>query len=172
MSFEITPERIAMALGGVALALILGALGFEYIGGYPPCEMCMWQRWPHYAAIVVGLGGGLAVWRGNRSRREAIWAAELTMVLVAISGVIGVYHAGVEWHVWAGPQACTGGPFQLSGALDLNARVVMCDVAAWRLFGISMAGYNALISLGSVGLAGLLLMWAPRPGAQARRSQT
>ena len=113
----------------VALALILGALGFEYLGGYPPCEMCMWQRWPHYAAIVVGLGGGIAAWRGSLRAQAGRAAAALAMVLIAISGVIGVYHAGVEWHVWAGPTACTGTAFKFQGTLDLNAPVVvMCDV--------------------------------------------
>lgn len=165
---RIPPERLAMALGVVSLALIGGALGFEYVwDNLPPCEMCMWQRWPHYAAIVVGLGGGAAVWLGQASRRAGLAVAEIAMVLVAISGVIGVYHAGVEWHVWAGPSACTGDAYKFTGTLDLNARVVMCDVAAWRLFGISMAGYNALISLGAAGLAALLLLQpAKAPPAQ------
>lgn len=158
----IQPEQLAMALGGVALALILGALGFEYIGGYPPCEMCMWQRWPHYAAIVTGLGGGGAVWLGLASGGAGRLAANVTMILVAASGLIGVYHAGVEWHVWPGPSACTGEAFKVTGALDLNARVVLCDMAAWRLFGISMAGYNALFSLGAAGLAAILLMQPKR----------
>ncbi len=162
----IAPEWLAMALGGVSLALILGALGFEYIGGYPPCEMCMWQRWPHYANILVGLGGGLAVWVSAAPRRSARLAAEAAMVLIALSGLIGVYHAGVEWKVWAGPSACTGGPFNVNGGLDLNAHLVLCDVAAWRLFGISMAGYNALISLSAAGLAAIGLMQpGPREAA-------
>lgn len=147
-----------MALGGVALALILGALGFEYIGGYPPCEMCMWQRWPHYAAIVAGLGGGGAVWLGLAGGGTGRLAVNMAMILVAVSGLIGVYHAGIEWHVWPGPSTCTGEAFKVTGALDLNARVVLCDVAAWRLFGISMAGYNALFSLGAAGLAAIFLM--------------
>ncbi len=62
---------------------------------------------------------------------------------------IGVYHAGIEWHWWPGPQACTGPRFEYTGTIDFNAHVVMCDIAAWRLFGISMAGYNAVISLGA-----------------------
>jgi len=157
-SGRIPAHYVALALGAVALALILGALGFEYLGGYPPCEMCMWQRYPHYAAIVIGLGGGLAVLNGRAGSGAARMFAETAMVLVAISGLIGVYHAGVEWHFWPGPTACTGQAFQASGALDLNARLVQCDVAAWRLFGISMAGYNALISLGTAGLAAILLM--------------
>lgn len=155
---RIPPERLAMALGAVALALILGALGFEYLGGYPPCEMCMWQRWPHYAAIVAGLGGGGAVWLGLAGGGAGRLAVNMAMILVAASGLIGVYHAGVEWHFWPGPSACTGDAFKVAGALDLNARVVLCDVAAWRLFGISMAGYNALFSLGTAGLAAILLM--------------
>lgn len=160
---QIAPEKLAMALGTVSLVLILGALGFEYLGGYPPCEICMWQRWPHYAAIAIGLGGGFALWRAKGPPRARRLVAEAAMVLIALSGLIGVYHAGVEWHAWPGPSTCTGGPFKLSGALDLNARVVMCDVAAWRLFGLSLAGYNALASLCAAGLGALLLI-PPKTG--------
>jgi disulfide bond formation protein DsbB len=151
------PANIAMMLGAVSLALILGALGFEYIGGYPPCEMCMWQRYPHFAAIVVGLGGGMLAQSGLLPPNLVKPVAILTALLVAVTGAIGVYHAGVEWQMWKGPAACTGSAFQLSGKLDLNAHVVSCDHAAWRLFGISMAGYNALISLGFA-IAGFALL--------------
>jgi disulfide bond formation protein DsbB len=140
--------QIALMLGLVSLVLILGALGFQYIGGYPPCEMCMWQRYPHFAAILVGLGGGLLLQAGALPQSLARPVAILAALLVAITGAIGVYHAGVEWQMWAGPSACTGSAFAITGKLDLNAHVVSCDHAAWRLFGISMAGYNALISLG------------------------
>lgn len=140
--------QIALMLGLVSLVLIVGALGFQYIGGYPPCEMCMWQRYPHFAAIVVGLGGGLLLQAGMLPQSLARPVAILAALLVAITGAIGVYHAGVEWQMWAGPSACTGSAFAIIGKLDLNAHVVSCDHAAWRLFGISMAGYNALISLG------------------------
>jgi disulfide bond formation protein DsbB len=87
----------------------------------------------------------------------------LTIVCVALSGIIGVYHAGVEWHWWSGPAACSGSAFQVSGALDLNAHVVSCDHAAWRLFGISMAGYNAAISLGAALLAAAALIRMEKP---------
>lgn len=157
-SSRIPAHYVALGLGLLSLALMLGALGFEYLGGYPPCEICMWQRYPHVAAIVVGLGGGLAVLSGRLGAGPGRLFAELAMVLVALSGLIGVYHAGVEWHVWAGPAACTGQAFEYTGTLDLNAHIVQCDTAAWRLFGISMAGYNAVISLGAAGLAALLLM--------------
>ena len=152
------PERIAMMLGGVSLALITGALIFEYGWGFKPCDLCMWERWPHYLAILVGLGAGTAVWRGHLSSRLGPFLALLALGLVAASGLISVYHAGVEWHWWAGPAGCTGNAFHYSGgALDLNSGGPLCDVAAWRLFGISLAGYNALISLAAAGLGGWAL---------------
>jgi disulfide bond formation protein DsbB len=91
--------------------------------------------------------------------RGAAWGiAAVTALLVALSGAVGVYHAGIEWHWWPGPQSCTGSAFRFTGApLDLNAPVVMCDRAAWRLFGLSLAGYNALISFGLAGAAALML---------------
>jgi len=150
---KLTSAQIALALGTVSAALILGALAFQYIGGYPPCEMCMWQRYPHFAAIVVGLGGGLLLAMGALPTNLAKPIALLAVLAITITGLIGVYHAGVEWRWWAGPAACTGQAFQLTGKLDLNAHVVSCDHAAWRLFGISMAGHNALISLGTAALA-------------------
>lgn len=149
--------QIALMIGTVSLVLILGALGFQYIGGYPPCEICMWQRYPHFAAIVVGLGGGMLLQAGILPQSLARTAAVLATLLLAITGAIGAYHAGVEWQMWAGPSACTGSAFQLTGTLDLNAHVVSCDHAAWRLFGISMAGYNAIISLGFA-VAGFALL--------------
>lgn len=159
MTFRrIPPVLVAAGLGAVSLAMILGALGFEYLGGYRPCELCMWQRFPHYAAIIVGLGGAGAAWAWGFGPGVKRLIAETAMVLIAVSGVIAVYHAGVEWHFWAGPMACTGNAFKVTGPLNLNGPVVMCDVASWRLFGISLAGYNALISLGAAGLAAILLM--------------
>jgi disulfide bond formation protein DsbB len=149
---------VAIALGALSSALLLGALGFQYLGRLPPCEMCLWQRWPHLAAAVVGLLGGGAVAGGMLGRGLARPLAILTALLVAASGAIALYHAGVEWHWWPGPSQCTGSAFRLSGTLDLNAPVVMCDRAAWRLFGLSLAGYNAIISLGAAAIGiGLVL---------------
>jgi disulfide bond formation protein DsbB len=149
--------RIAAFEGAVALALILGALGFQYIGHYPPCEMCHWQRWPHIAAAIVGLGGAILLSMGVLNARLAPVIAALAILGVATSGALGVFHAGVEWHWWPGPAACTTG-FVFNGNLDLNAPVPHCDIAAWRLFGISMAGYNALISLGAAACGAFLLV--------------
>ncbi len=150
-------EDVAILAGALALALILGALGFQYILNYPPCEMCHWQRWPHISAAVIGLVGGLLLRSGIVKPSVAPAVAALTLLLVATSGALGVFHAGVEWHWWAGPAACTTG-YVFNGTLDLNAPVPRCDVAAWRLFGISMAGYNAVISLGAAAL-GSILLW-------------
>jgi disulfide bond formation protein DsbB len=149
--------RIAQFEGAVALALILGALGFQYIGNYPPCEMCHWQRWPHIAAAIVGLGGGMLLATGVLNARFAPFVAALAILGVAISGGLGVFHAGVEWHLWPGPTACTTGFHFNGGPLDLNAPVPHCDIAAWRLFGISLAGYNAVLSLGAAALGALML---------------
>ena len=154
---KISATQIALLLGTLSAALILGALGFEYIGGYPPCELCMLQRYPHFAAIVAGLGGWFLLTRGFLPQNLAKPIAMLTLLCVAATGAIGIYHAGVEWQLWAGPSTCTGSAFHLSGKLDLNAPVVSCDHAAWRLFGISMAGYNAVICLGTAVLAALAL---------------
>jgi disulfide bond formation protein DsbB len=117
----------------------------------------MWQRYPHFAAIVIGLGGGLLLQMNMLPHSLAKPVAGLAMLCVAATGAIGVYHAGVEWHWWAGPSSCTGAAFQIGGALDLDAHVVSCDHAAWRLFGISMAGNNALVSLGAAILAAFAL---------------
>jgi len=146
---------VCLGLGLLALALILGALGFQYIGGYPPCEMCHWQRWPLIAAIVTGFSGAGLSRAGKPGAALAL--AILTILLVATAGGLGLFHAGVEWHWWKGPQACTGSRFEYRGTLDLNARVVMCDVAAWRLFGLSLAGYNAIISLGAAAIGAATL---------------
>ena len=154
---KISSEKLALALGALSALLILAVLGFQYLGGVWPCEMCQWQRWPHFAAAAVGLGGGALLLMGAIDRRAAPWIAGLSALLIAVSGAIGVYHAGVEWKIWAGPSECTGPAFQLNGPLDLNAVGPRCDVAAWRLFGISLAGYNAIVSLSIAAVAGFLL---------------
>ncbi|HUJ03024.1 MAG TPA: disulfide bond formation protein B [Rhizomicrobium sp.] len=151
------PEKIAIGLGAISAALILAVLGFQYLGGIEPCEMCQWQRWPHFAAIAIGLGGGALLLMGAVPARAAPWIARLAALLIAISGAIGVYHAGVEWHIFPGPAACTGPVFKFTGTLDLNAIGPRCDVAAWRLLGISLAGYNAIVSLGVAAIAAFLL---------------
>jgi len=156
--------NVALFTGAVSAALLLGALAFQYLGGLAPCEMCIWQRWPHGAAILVGLGGGLLVTSSVVPQSFSRVLAVLAIIAIAISGAIGVFHAGVEWKLWPGPTACTGigyipgaeGPFQ----------VVRCDEAQWRLLGISLAGYNAIISLG---VAAFALSFLSRAKPEAAR---
>jgi disulfide bond formation protein DsbB len=141
------PLVLLATLGSAAL--LLGAFGFQHIGGLLPCKMCLWQRWPHAAAILIGalilLGGP----------RLLAWAGALA---AASTGAIGVYHAGVEWGLWPGPSSCSGagaGLGGLSGADLLStegpAALVMCDEVVWQLAGLSMAGWNALLSFGLMG---------------------
>ena len=150
-------DQVALLAGAVALALILGALFFQYALNYPPCEMCHWQRWPHIAAAIVGLGGASLLRATDRKSPLLLPLAILTLLLVATSGAIGIFHAGVEWQWWQGPSACTTG-YVFTGKLDLNAPVPRCDVAAWRLLGISMAGYNAAISLATAAIGAFFLV--------------
>jgi disulfide bond formation protein DsbB len=150
-------ERVAVGAGFVAFALIAGALGFQYLGGMPPCEMCHWQRWPLIGAAVVGIAGGAFATSQRAERKHIVLLAVATLILVGISGLIGAYQAGVEWGFLPGPAACTGPAVLLTGSLDLNHAVVRCDIAAWRLFGISLAGYNAIISLATASAGAFLL---------------
>ena len=131
----------------VPSALMLGALGSQYIGGLHPCEMCYWQRWPHDAAIVLALFAF-----GTRVNKASHVLVALAALAIMVSGGIGVFHAGVEYGWWEGITTCSTTVQAASGkdVLDaiLNAPLIRCDVAPWTLFGISLAGYNFLISCG------------------------
>jgi disulfide bond formation protein DsbB len=132
----------ALLVGGVSNALLLGAFAFQYLGGLPPCEMCVWQRWPHGAAILLGAGGGLLVATGALPAKAARTLAWLAVIALVITGAIGVFHAGVEWKLWPGPSHCTG----VGDPRSFDIVIVRCDEAAWRLLGLSLAGYNAIFS--------------------------
>ena len=142
--------------------LLAGAYGSQYLGGLYPCEMCWWQRWPHFAALPLALG---AFVMGRQGVRRAL--VMLAALAILISGLIGGYHAGVEYGWWEGITTCSPTVMPGSGkdVLDaiLNAPLIRCDIAPWTLFGISLAGYNFLIStLGALAIFGLL-----RKGAKA-----
>lgn len=136
--------RAANALLLVGPALLLGgAFAFQYVGGLAPCEMCIWQRWPHGIAIVLALA---ALASPPRWKIGLLLLAALSVLTTA---GIGVFHVGVEQHWWQGPAACTATDL---GAGDFLANVmaipvVQCDRVAWSLAGISMAGYNAIFSV-------------------------
>jgi disulfide bond formation protein DsbB len=146
-------------------ALLGGAYYFQYVVGLAPCEMCLWQRWPHMVAIAAGLLA-LAAFAAPR-----LGLALLVVAITAlfVTSALGVFHAGVENHWWAGPQACSGTIPRGLSPEDLKkylfaARMVRCDEAAWTLWGISMAGWNAIFS-GGLALA-LALGFASRAGRQ------
>lgn len=133
---------VALAAGGSA-ALLLGAFAFQHLGGLAPCKMCIWQRYPHGAAVLIG-ALSLLVPR---------WVLPLAGAAAALtSSVIGAYHAGVELQWWQGPSTCSSGPVSGISADELlnqimSAPLVRCDEVAWQFLGLSMAGWNALLSL-------------------------
>ncbi|GLR48775.1 disulfide bond formation protein B [Sphingomonas astaxanthinifaciens] len=139
-------QWLALAVPG---ALLLGALGSQVIGGLVPCEMCMWQRWPHLAAIVLA-GLSLAL------PRQARLLTVLAVIAIAVSGAIGVFHAGVEAGWWQGLTACSttaagATPDELLKSI-LATPLVRCDQVQWSFAGLSLAAWNAIISLLSVGV--------------------
>ena len=138
MQFDRYGRANAIALL-VPAALMAGALGSQYLGGLYPCEMCHWQRWPHYAAIALAI---VAIFLKPPIRPVVIALAALAMMT---SGVLGVYHAGVEYQWWAGP-ACSSTVAGASLEDLMRAPLVRCDAPQWTLAGISLAGFNALIS--------------------------
>lgn len=149
----------------VPLALLAGALGSQYLGGLFPCEMCHWQRWPHYAAVVLA---ALAFVPAAPQRLLVGLAA----LAIAVSGAVGVLHAGVEYQWWEGVTTCTstvaghGGSTEDILARIMAAPITRCDVPQWTLWGVSMAGFNALFSLaGALAIAVLLLK--PERGPQS-----
>jgi disulfide bond formation protein DsbB len=159
----------AVALGG--LATILGAYAFQYGMGLAPCPLCLEQRVPYYVAIPLAALIAVAAWR--RAPRGVLVGGLIVTAAVLLWGTgLAVYHAGVEWHWWAGPQDCAASAAQLGTARDLlaqmrEARVVRCDEAAWRFLGLSLAGWNVLISLG---LAAIALWGAAASGPSRKRS--
>jgi disulfide bond formation protein DsbB len=123
-------------------ALLGGAYVSQYGFGLYPCEMCWWQRWPHFAAVPLALVSFVAA-----PKRLLIGLAGLAIL---ISGLIGGFHAGVEYSWWEGITGCALPPVAADGgsALDaiMEAPLVRCDAAPWDLFGISLAGWNFLVS--------------------------
>jgi disulfide bond formation protein DsbB len=133
---------VTLSAGGSA-ALLAGAYLFQALG-YPPCAMCLWQRWPHFVAIAIGL---FALQFGGRL------LPALGGIAAATTAGIGLFHTGVERDWWEGPSTCTGtggGLDGLSGADMLTItgpRVIMCDQVSWELFSLSMASWNAFFSI-------------------------
>lgn len=150
-----TRTQLILLAGFGSVALLAGAFIFQAIG-YAPCKMCLWQRWPHAAAVAIGV---VAVAVGYRA------LAYLGAMAALTTAALGFYHTGVERNWWEGPTTCTSGsiegvdPEALLNQI-LAAPVVRCDEVAWQLMGLSMASWNAVASLV------LVLIWI----AAARRT--
>ena len=154
----------ALAVAAGSAATILGAFYFQYVVGLFPCPLCLEQRYFHYAAIPLALIVAIAAY--YRAPRPLILAGLAVVALLLLAGAaLAVYHAGVEWKWWAGPQDCSGPLNPIGGNLLDQLKtinVVRCDEAAWRLLGVSMAGWNALISVALAAIAGLGIVTARR----------
>jgi disulfide bond formation protein DsbB len=125
--------------------LLLGAFAFQYIGGMAPCQLCLWQRWPHAAAVLIGAVALATGWRG---------LCLLGALAALTTAGIGGFHVGVEQGWWEGLATCTAGSISGISTADLLnpaanvAQPVRCDAIPWEMFGISMAGWNMVASLG------------------------
>ncbi|MDE2791475.1 MAG: disulfide bond formation protein B [Paracoccaceae bacterium] len=136
-------QLIILATGG-SLALLAGALGFQYLGGLPPCQLCVWQRWAHALAIAVGAVAMI-------SGRGRALAGVGCLIMIGSAGLAG-YHAGVEQGWWPGLASCAALPSDALSAEErlaeiLATPVVRCDAIPWAFAGLSMAGWNAVASL-------------------------
>ena len=151
---DLAPDRrLALLAGAGSAAVLAAAFAFQHLGGLAPCPLCLWQRWPHAAAAVIA---GLLLLAPTPLHRPLM--AFGALAALATAG-IGGYHAGIEWGWWPGPTSCTGSGPSLTGLsgmdlLDMSTpvAVVMCDEIPWSLAGLSMAGWNAVLSLGFAAL--------------------
>lgn len=130
-------------------ALLAGAFAFQHLGGLAPCPLCLWQRWPHAAAVAIGALALVTGWRG---------LAVLGALAALTTAATGGFHAGVEQGWWEGLATCTAGSIQgiptadlLNPAADVPV-LPRCDDIPWQMLGLSMAGWNMLISLGLAGV--------------------
>jgi disulfide bond formation protein DsbB len=147
---------VALVLFG-AIAPLAIALASQYLGGLQPCQLCIWQRWPYVAAILLAL---LAFALPGRLR---VYGAALAAVAVLVSAGIAAFHVGVEQHWWPGLASCTGNLDTGKSIADLEKQlmatpVIPCDRPAWTLFGISMAGYNFIYAT-ALGIFVLMSAW-------------
>lgn len=148
------PARTAYLLGLVVPAALLLAVHVAQYGfGLLPCEMCWWQRYPHFAAAGLALLALL-----NQGTRAGDALLRIAAVAIATSGLIGAFHAGVEYGWWEGLTSCSSASLGNDPlASIMNAPLIRCDTPAWTLFGVSLAGFNFLISVGSALLIVVLL---------------
>ena len=159
----------ALAIGFVAAATLAGAWFFQLVLDIQPCPLCLEQRYAYYLAIPLAIA--VAIARARHAPARLVVAGFAVLLLAALANaVLGGYHAGVEWKFWEGPTACSGAVVSLGSAGSLlerldSVKVIRCDEVQWRFLGISMAGYNVLISL----LLAALALWGMSGAGQNRR---
>ena len=147
---RLDPQKASLAIFVIATATIAGAWIFQF-AGYDPCHLCLLQRWAYYLAVPFSLLLSMSAGKNPKGAKRGLYILALVMLG---SAIFGAYHAGVEWKWWEGPDTCSG---DISGGLpDLTKVVVACNEAALRIAGISLAGWNAIISalLTVIALAG------------------
>jgi len=136
-------NRAVLLAGLGSLGLLIGALLFQYVGDMAPCKMCYWQRYPHVGAIIIA---GIIFITGI-----GVFAV-LGLLSALITAGIGGFHAGVEREWWEGPQSCTSTSIDNLSTEELLAQImsapmVRCDEIPWQMFGLSMAGWNMVVSI-------------------------
>lgn len=154
---------VTAAAAGSAL-LLIAALGFQYLGGLAPCQLCIWQRWPHAAAVAVG--AAVLIF----GVPKLAWAGALA---ATASAATAFYHAGVEYKWWKGLEACSATPLEMRSGTDLldfsaAQPAVLCDEVVWSFLGLSMAAWNGILSLLLVGVWIVSLHRHSRLGAAAQ----
>lgn len=148
----------AFAITAIAAATLAGAWFIQLVMGIQPCPLCLEQRYAYY--LVVPLGALVAIAAGRDAPRAALIAGLAIVALATLANAgLGAYHAGVEWGFWKGPTECTGPVGNLGSAASLlerldTVKVVRCDEVRWKFLGVSLAGYNVLISLLMAAVAG------------------
>jgi disulfide bond formation protein DsbB len=159
----------AVAIALIGVATVAGFLFFQYVLGYPPCPLCLEQRIAFYVSVPLAVMIMLGVSVGS-SRKVLLLALAAIAAAMLWNAGLGAYHAGIEWQWWEGPQDCSGAVTGLGSAGSLlermqSARVIRCDEAAWRFLGLSLAGYNVLVSLtlAAVALWGAVAAWRKPP---------
>jgi disulfide bond formation protein DsbB len=141
----------ALAVAIIAAATLAGAWFFQLVLDIRPCPLCLEQRYAYYLAVPLGVLVALAA--AKDAPRPLLYAGLAILALAALGNAgLGAYHAGVEWELWKGPAECTGPVGNLGSAGNLlqrldTVKVIRCDEVQWRFLGLSLAGYNVLISL-------------------------
>lgn len=172
------PSTVFVLCIGCSFLLLAGAHLFERVGGLPPCLLCLEQREVHWTALLFGAGTFALARMANAPGRVMAAALGAISLVYVYSASLAGFHAGVEWGFWAGPETCSGGNAELASTDDLLASLSEkslgpgCSEALWRMFGVSMAGYNAAISFALAGFAAMSSFTAARGLKLERVNQT